>query len=735
MRFSIVINTYNRGEALRAALESLRYQNYRDFEVVVVNGPSTDSSVEVVREWGDAIVAVKCPVVKIAVSRNLGIDHASGDVVCFMDDDALADPRWLEELAAGYDAPDVAGAGGIVWDYTGFKLQYKYSCCSRLGFVDHDLKPPFDQYNKPDSDPFPFMLGTNSSFTRKSLEEIDGFDEEIEYFHDETDVACRIIDLGYRLNLLPNAAVHHKYLKSHLRTKGRITLDPYPAVKNSYYFAFKNGSRFYSREHIIEKLGKYADTVRNFAIEQHKSGLMTPAQFEHYMRRADQGQRDGLQRGEHSPRQTRKILPRRPENFKRFPVLVPPTKKLVACFVSAEYPPHDFGGIGRFTCDLAEGFAGLGHEVHVVTRSPDENRVDFENGVWMHRLKSQDLAIEELDEVPSAGNFYHLSRVYREVSRIQETCPLDVVSSPLWGSEGLACTFDDRFPTVLTLMTSLKTITSMHPTMQGNTPQSKVTAQQIDLERYNVQKTEYIHAISGPILEGTNKDYGPINGESRVVHLGIRDRSKIYRRSRPANDKEVRVLFVGRLERRKGVDTLLEAAAKLCPQFPTAHFVICGKDTPYTDDGRSYKDLFVEANPKLVRDGRVTFTGHVTEEELYQHYADADVFVLPSRYESFGLVLLEAMVYGVPVVGMRIGGMQEIVIEGDNGYLAEPGDPVSLADKLRPLLGDADLRRRMGRRSREIYDEKFSASIMVDNTVRFYEHIANQHRRRHPKVG
>src|SRR5207253_547919 len=84
--------------------------------------------------------------------------------------------------------------------------------------------------------------------------------------------------------------------------------------------------------------------------------------------------------------------------------------------------------------------------------------------------------------------------------------------------------------------------------------------------------------------------------------------------------------------------------------------------------------------------GRVRFAGAVSEEALYQAYADAEVVCMPSRYESFGLVLVEAMVFGKPVVGCAVGGMCEIVEPGRNGFLAVPGDAASLIDCLERLI-------------------------------------------------
>jgi glycosyltransferase involved in cell wall biosynthesis len=394
------------------------------------------------------------------------------------------------------------------------------------------------------------------------------------------------------------------------------------------------------------------------------------------------------------------------------------------CFVSQEYPPTDFGGIGRFTNDLATGMAALGHEVHVVTRSPDARRVDFEDGVWLHRLPLPQPRVPELDWVPLAGNLVHSAAVWHEVCRIHAAAPLDVVSAPLWACEGMTCSLDGRFPVVLSLMTSMKTMAAMHPSWGGG----EVIRQVIALEGITVRRAGALHAISHAILEKIRDDAAAHAVPAEVVPLGVRDRTGDYP-PRRRDDGKVRVLCVGRLERRKGIDVLLDAAAALLPRHPELEFVLAGKETTITETGTTYRAAFTErhaADPSLL--GRVTFAGAVSEERLYELYAGADIVCMPSRYESFGLVLVEGMMFGKPVVGCAVGGMVEIVEPGGNGLLAVPGDAASLADCLGRLVESAELRRAFGRRSRELYERKYALPAVVENTLRYYREVAERHR-------
>lgn len=180
LRISVVINTYNRAESLRTTLDALRHQHHTDFEVVVVNGPSDDGTAALLEERAGDVRVVDCPERNLAVSRNLGIDATAGEVVAFIDDDAIPEARWLADLAEAYDSERVAGAGGLTLDNTGVRAQYRYSLCDRIGKTDFDARPPFVAENQPGADPFVYLQGTNCSFRRSALEAIGGFDEEIE---------------------------------------------------------------------------------------------------------------------------------------------------------------------------------------------------------------------------------------------------------------------------------------------------------------------------------------------------------------------------------------------------------------------------------------------------------------------------------------------------------------------------------------------------------------------------
>lgn len=172
------------------------------------------------------------------------------------------------------------------------------------------------------------------------------------------------------------------------------------------------------------------------------------------------------------------------------------------------------------------------------------------------------------------------------------------------------------------------------------------------------------------------------------------------------------LLSVGDVKPRKGQHISLAAFEKVKRHIPDARYHIVGK---YRQNGY-YQRLkrFVEAH----RIEDVSFLGPVSEDRLSQHYRRASVFVLTPvqdglKFEGFGLVYLEAGAFGLPVVGTRSGGVPDAVIDGQTGYLAEPGDVDDIAEKLLRLLSDADLAQELGRQNR-----LWSESLTWDKNAR-----------------
>ena len=712
-RISVVINTYNRAASLPATLDGLTRQVGGDFEVVVVNGPSTDGTAELLEEWSDRVRVVDLPEVHLGRSRNAGIRAAAGDVVAFIDDDAVPEPDWVTGLAAAYDDARVVGAGGLVWDHTGVELQYRYSACSRIGDPRFDLTGPFDEYMYPGADPFVYLQGTNCSFRRESLAEIGGFDETIEYYLDEVEVCLQLIDRGHRLAPLDGAAVHHHYLPSHLRADRTTWTHPYPIVKNRYYFALSHGCTDRSRGEVLLRLGQWSDGVIG-AGRRELARIGQPERIDPYVEQVHQGIAEGIELGLAAERRSIEIGA--PEgDFRPFPVLGGDHTRRY-CFVSGEYPPA-VGGVGRFTSDTARGLAAEGHEVHVVTRTDTVHRIDVDRGVWVHRVPVQDRYVEVLEGSPLRFNLEHCSALYHEVDRLHRRRPVDVVSAPIWNCEGLLPSLDRRFPTVTTLVTTIEKVLEILPSWHDIEHIRRLAA----LEAETLRRAPFVHANSTATERSA---LARTDGSVHLAHFGLDDPSPGVTPEARAEDGTVELLFVGRLERRKGIDLLLEVLPELLEAFPELRVRIIGRDTPSTEMDTTYREDFLRRHsdrPELL--ARVDFAGELDDDEVRAAYAGCDIFCAPSRYESFGLVLLEAMSFAKPVVACDEGGMSDLV--DDNGILVPIEDAPALSAALARLIGDGALREQMGRRGRELFESTWQLEHAVARTEELYSAIAD----------
>jgi glycosyltransferase involved in cell wall biosynthesis len=181
-----------------------------------------------------------------------------------------------------------------------------------------------------------------------------------------------------------------------------------------------------------------------------------------------------------------------------------------------------------------------------------------------------------------------------------------------------------------------------------------------------------------------------------------------------------RILFVGRLVRRKGVDDLIEAFKMLLSDFPNARLEIVG-------DGPERPRL-TELVRTLGLEDRVKFYGSLRADALYEKYQECDVAAMPSRtmrddVEGFGTVFLEAGLAGKPSVGTFSGGIPEAILDGKTGILVEEGNVRELASALKRILGDADLRRRLGENARS----RTLAEFTWEHTTRQLIHILSEH--------
>ncbi len=727
-RFSVIINTDNRADSLGLTLEGLQQLDYPAFEVVVVRGPTPDRTDEVLRRYEGEIKVGYCPERNLSRSRNIGIAMATGDVVAFIDDDAYPDPQWLDRLNEAYDDPETVGVGGPVWDWTGARLQVLYSISNRLGDVWVENVPGFDLsylLARPGTSVFTYPIGTNASFLRERLVEIGGFDEQFEYGWDEVDLCHRFIDKGWVVRVIEDGYVFHKSLPSSIRGENRATRNMRVLLKNKAYYTYKHGWGVVPLSEIATSLADYAEHYRDEISRHIEKGLLTDADLEQYEEDVAAGFDIGYAVW-HEGRDRRRPtgwFGEHEEPFVRFPTLRARADKLHLCFFSVEYPPEPLNGIGRVVRELATGLGRLGHEVHVVTRGTELNRVDLEDGVWVHRVVPHHQPLPEGVFVPQ-GLWDYAATLRDEALRIHQHRPLDLVQAPNWSTEGIGVLLDGRIPLVVGLYTPLATVAAVDtPIKKGIANGDPEVPSLVELERFTYRHAPYFLACGPSVVEEIESAYGVLLEPDRVglVPHGIEDRAGTVEPERWPG--RVEVLFVGRLEDRKGIDTLLATVPEIVRRHPEVGFTIVGEDSRPMADGLTHRQRF-EASPAWPEvEANVRFLGRVDDEQLYRLYAGCDVFVAPSRFESFGLILLEAMMFAKPVVATRVGGMAEIVEDGETGLLVPAGDAPALGEAIASLLASPERREQFGQASRRRFERLYRKEAMVEGVNRYFDSI------------
>jgi starch synthase len=248
-------------------------------------------------------------------------------------------------------------------------------------------------------------------------------------------------------------------------------------------------------------------------------------------------------------------------------------------------------------------------------------------------------------------------------------------------------------------------------------------------ERTGIEGADAVIAVSRGVRQDILSCYPAVNPDRvHVIHNGIDP--EIYRRqSSPETLTRFGIdpsrpfaLFNGRITRQKGLPLLLAAALKLDRQYQLV-IVASSPDTP-----EIAAEVAALAGRVSSERGNLVWIDHfISREDLIRLHSHATVFVCPSVYEPFGLVILEAMACETPVVASRVGGIPEIVVEGETGYLVDldPADPNGftdrLAERLEKLLGDPTLAAKMGKAGRERVLRHFGWGAIAAQTVRLYE--------------
>jgi glycosyltransferase involved in cell wall biosynthesis len=358
--------------------------------------------------------------------------------------------------------------------------------------------------------------------------------------------------------------------------------------------------------------------------------------------------------------------------------------------ITPEFPPK-VGGIGFYVFNLSRKLVERGHKVTVITEGSWKKQCEYVDGIRVYRTRYFHLR-------PFHIHFHGIfvNKLLKSIER-----DLDVVHIHL--------------PYSPPIFTSLRVIVTVHTLARAgmtksllvNSMKKAVISKLIfPLDHKVLSRAEIVTSVSYTVSEELRKFH---NCEVEVIGNGVD--TEFFVPKENSNDSQC-ILFSGRLILEKGLLDLIECAKHVCDKYPSASFVLAGSGPLEETLRKSIEREGLSKNFTLLR--------AVDRNKLLLHYQNSTIFVLPSHYESFPNVLLEAMACGIPVVATRVCDIPKIVKDGENGFLVPPKDPYALARAIVILLEDEKLRKRMGRASRDRVEALYSLNALTEKMLSYY---------------
>lgn len=404
----------------------------------------------------------------------------------------------------------------------------------------------------------------------------------------------------------------------------------------------------------------------------------------------------------------------------------PPNGPMRLALVSQEYPPEtDHGGIATQARLKAHGLTRRGHHVTVVSCSVDGQRGEWTGPAGIRVIRVVPDESVSQDTEPGRWRAWSAAAA-AELDRLHAESPLDLVEFPEWAAEGHAWLTGrgdgDRDRPVVGRDRRPATVVHVHGPLVMFAHALGWPERDSDLYREGaamegecLRRADAVYASSRASAGWVARHHGLDAGAIPVLHAGVE-----LERFTPGGAKapDPTIIFVGKVARSKGADTLVEAALALAPRLPGLTVELVGRGEPELVEELARRAR-AAGYPDLVRPA-----GFVPRETLPDRLGRAWVLAAPSRYEGGpGFVLLEAMACGLPVVAGAEGGMGEAFEAGAQGLLVPPGDAPALAAALEPLLADRALREGMGAAARRHVEATAGTAACVARIEALYREV------------
>ncbi|SDJ29291.1 (1-_4)-alpha-D-glucan synthase (UDP-glucose) [Frankineae bacterium MT45] len=383
--------------------------------------------------------------------------------------------------------------------------------------------------------------------------------------------------------------------------------------------------------------------------------------------------------------------------------------------LSWEYPPLIVGGLGRHVDALARTLVAQGHEVRVVTRGEPDLTDGVRDGVGVSRSRQDPLDIGFTTETLLAWSQANEHSLTRAALAVVADWKPDVVHAHDWLVAQTAVTISE--------ITGARVVATIHATETGRNMgwlASPLNRGIHSVERWLTHRAARVIVCSTFMRDEVSHIFEISPGAVEVIGNGIdlgawrrSAKASALAREQYAGDGPL-LVFAGRLMHAKGVQTAIGALPRLRRRYPGLRLVVAGTG-PFEPDLRDQARRLGRA---------VQWAGFVEDSELAGLLAAADVAVVPSLYEPFGLVALEAAAIGTPLAVSDTGGLRDLVEPGRTGARFTPDSPAALATAVESLLDDPQRALAMTRRARRLIAQHYTWEAVASQTAEVYAQAA-----------
>ena len=378
-------------------------------------------------------------------------------------------------------------------------------------------------------------------------------------------------------------------------------------------------------------------------------------------------------------------------------------------FLTPEYPHEKMthaGGLGTSIKNLAETLAQHNIDITVLVYGQKKPEIFTENNIHFHLIQDKSYVF--------AKWFFHRKYIQKYCNRIIKELNIDILEAPDW--TGITAFMKFKIPLVIRFHGS--------DTYFCHLEKRKQKFKNYWFEKLAINKavafiapTTYAGIVSKELFAIKNKSI-------KTIYYGL-ELSR-FENSDPTLFEKGLLLYIGTVIRKKGVFELPEIFKKVRLQFPEAKLILIGGDSSDVQTGSHSTWQLLQKEFDTNDLEKVTYLGKIPYQDIQNYIKQAHVCIFPSFAETLGMVTIESMALQKSVVNTNIGWAQELIADGENGFLVHPQDHSLYADRILELLADTNLCLTMGANARKRVEAVFDIEKIVQQNILFYQSIIGQ---------